>query len=54
MANIIHFGGGGGSGMVAQATAPTNTKLLWIDTSNGGVIKYYNGTEWVTTSAAFS
>ena len=30
MANIIHFGGGGGSGMVAQATAPTNTKLLDI------------------------
>ena len=26
-------------------TAPTNTNLLWIDTTNGSILKYYNGTE---------
>lgn len=26
-------------------TAPTNTKLLWIDTASG-VTKYFNGSEW--------
>ena len=30
----------------AGATAPSNTKLLWIDTSAGG-LKYYNGSSWV-------
>ncbi len=30
---------------VTQATAPSNTNLLWIDTSNGG-LKYWNGSAW--------
>lgn len=33
------------------ATAPTNTKLLWIDTS--GVAKFYNGSAWVPLAAAW-
>lgn len=37
------------SPFVASDTAPENTMLFWIDTSIGGVIKYYNGTEWTAT-----
>lgn len=50
-------GGGkssGGGGFVAQATAPEDTSLLWIDTSNNNIIKFYNGTEWKPTGAVFS
>jgi hypothetical protein len=50
--NAIYAPAGGG-GFVASATAP-DTKLLWIDTANGGIIKYHNGTAWVAVGAAFS
>ena len=50
--NAIYAPSGGG-GFVASATAP-DTKLLWIDTANGGIIKYHNGTAWVAVGAAFS
>ena len=40
-------------GWVAQATAPTNTKLLWIDTANSNIVKYYNGTAWVAIGSTF-
>lgn len=33
------------------ATAPTNTKLLWIDTS--GVVRFYNGSAWVPLAATW-
>lgn len=33
------------------ASAPTNTKLLWIDTS--GVAKFYNGSAWVPLAATW-
>lgn len=33
------------------ATAPSNTKLLWIDTS--GVSKFYNGSAWVPLAATW-
>lgn len=43
------------SGFVAQAVAPDNTGLLWIDTSvANGVIKYFNGTSWVAVSGVWS
>lgn len=37
------------------ASAPSNTKLLWIDsdTSTGG-LKYHNGTSWVHVPVAWS
>lgn len=37
------------------AAAPSNTKLLWIDTnaSTGG-LKYYNGTAWVHVPVAYT
>ena len=28
-------------------SSPSNTNLLWIDTSNSGILKYYDGTKWV-------
>lgn len=37
---------------VAQATAPTDTSILWIDTANNNAIKYHNGTSWVGTATA--
>lgn len=40
-------------GHVAQATAPENTKSLWVDTANGGVTKYYNGSAWVPTASVW-
>lgn len=33
------------------ATAPTNTKLLWIDTS--GVARFYNGSAWMPLAATW-
>ena len=41
----------------AGTSAPSNTKLLWIDTnsSNGnGLMKYYNGSSWIAISAIWS
>ena len=46
-------GGGSGGGLVVSDTAPSNTNVLWVDTSVGGVEKYYNGTSWVTTKAVW-
>ena len=38
----------------AQATAPAETHILWIDTSTagGGAIKYHDGTGWEPTATA--
>ena len=48
-AYVDSHGGSGGGGFVAQDAAPSDTGLLWIDTSIGGVIKYYSTAEsaWV-------
>lgn len=42
----------GKSGHIAQATAPDDHSVLWIDTANGNVIKFWDGDEWVSTSQA--
>ena len=34
-------------------TAPTNTNLLWIDTTNGSILKYYNGSAWTAVNDVF-
>ncbi len=39
---------------VAQATAPSNTNILWIDTSPNGGLKYWNGSAWVVVPVAYS
>lgn len=42
-------------GYFVGASAPSNTKLLWIDTnSNTGGLKYYNGSSWVQVPVAYS
>lgn len=43
----------GVGGSYVGSTAPTNTEILWIDTGNGGVMKYHNGTSWVATKAVW-
>ena len=44
----------GGTGGVAIGTsAPSDTGLAWIDTGNGGVLKYYNGSAWTTTKSVW-
>lgn len=35
-------------------TAPDDTAMLWIDTANDSIIKYYNGTAWVPAHAAWA
>lgn len=37
---------------VAQATAPEDKTIMWIDTSNGNVMKFWDGTVWSSTSTA--
>ena len=44
---------GSGSGFVAQSSSPSDTDMLWIDTGNGGILKYYNGSAWVATAAVW-
>lgn len=52
---IIHgAGGGSGGGVYIGDTAPSNTKLLWIDTASGNITKFYNGSSWVTTKAVWA
>lgn len=48
--NVTELAAGGVS---VGTTAPSNTKLLWIDTSSGGVAKYYNGSAWVATASVW-
>lgn len=38
---------------VASVTAPTNQKVFWIDTGHNNLLKYYNGAQWVSISAAW-
>lgn len=46
--------GSGGGGIIVSATAPEgNPSMLWIDTGNSGIAKYWNGTAWVTVKAVW-
>lgn len=38
---------------VPSETAPSNTKVFWIDTAHNNLLKYHNGTSWVSISAAW-
>ena len=37
---------------VAQATAPEDRTIIWIDTGNNNTTKFWDGTAWAGTSAA--
>ena len=38
---------------VASSKAPTNQKVFWIDTGHNNLLKYYDGSQWVSISAAW-
>lgn len=40
-------------GVMIQTSAPTVTNVLWIDTGNGGIAKYYNGSAWTPVKAVW-
>lgn len=42
-------------GAIVSATAPADTDLLWIDTSAGGILKYYSTStsNWITVKYAY-
>lgn len=46
-----HVGSDDPGGYYYGASAPANTKLLWIDTS--GVARFYNGSAWTTLAATW-
>ena len=37
----------------AGSTAPSDTKLLWIDTGNGSIMKYHNGSAWTIVGSTW-
>ena len=43
----------GAGGTVRQDTPPSNTRMTWIDSSDGDKPKYFNGTEWKTFVAVW-
>lgn len=40
-------------GVYINNTQPDKTDILWIDTGNGGIAKYYNGTSWIPVKAVW-
>lgn len=34
-------------------SAPEDTTMAWVDTGNGGILKYYNGSEWTVVKAVW-
>lgn len=49
--NLVNSAGG----IVVSATAPSKTNVLWIDTGNGGIAKYYDTSSksWTTVKAVW-
>ena len=41
------------AGWVAQDTEPSVRTVLWIDTGNKNIIKFYNGSAWVACAGTF-
>lgn len=41
------------AGFVVSDTAPQVTTVLWIDSTNG-IMKYYNGTNWVAIHGVYA
>lgn len=42
------------SGSYVGATAPRSTSLTWVDTSEGGVMKYWDGKEWTPIKSTWA
>lgn len=46
-------GGGGGASFYVGSTAPSNTKLIWIDSGNNYIAKVYVSNAWVALGAVW-
>ncbi len=45
---------GAGGGIIVSADAPPgDSSMLWIDTTSGGIAKYWNGNAWVASKAVW-
>ncbi|SDF29990.1 hypothetical protein [Eubacterium pyruvativorans] len=46
---------GGAGGVIVSAEAPSKTNVLWIDTGNGGIAKYYDTSSkaWTTVKSVW-
>ena len=40
-------------GLIAQGVPPGNTKLGWIDTANGNILKFHDGESWVPVGSVW-
>lgn len=45
--------GGANEGICVGATPPKSYKQKWIDTSTGGVLRYWDGTDWRATKSVW-
>lgn len=44
----------GGGGVIVSSSAPSgDPSMLWIDTGNGGIAKYWDGASWVTVKSTW-
>ena len=46
-------GGGLSSAYYVGSTAPSDTGILWIDSANSNILKFYNGSAWVAVGAVW-
>lgn len=46
-------GGGLSSAYSVGATPPSDTGILWIDSGNSNILKFYNGSAWVAVGAVW-
>lgn len=46
-------GGGLSSAYSVGTTAPSDTGILWIDSGNSNILKFYNGSAWVAVGAVW-
>lgn len=44
----------GKSRLHVGTSTPSDTNILWVDTSAGGVIKYYNGSSWALVPSVWT
>ena len=47
-------GGGSAGGSVVSATAPEDTNVLWVDTANSNLLKFYDGSAWIPVVGAWA
>lgn len=56
LAGVVHNleASSGGGGIIVSDTEPTgDSSMLWIDTGNGGIPKYWNGSAWTAVKAVW-